>query len=410
MPYIHSFTINGLAGHRRPVSYELDRFINVFWGLNGTGKTSMLKILHAALNNDASDLAAVPFHSALVVFWSETHHAYFRRRYEKSEHGEIIVDDDGDAWERVDDSWQMIVTSPAWQTDLVSLAEGGRLVEVDEVGRKTPTDRPFRHSYLPISRMSDVDVINRRTPAGQRSRVVDDSFLDEQFARHVHYRWQDYNSTALGEIRSIQQQGLAQILAILFGRVEKVDRSGPNEPIVVKEVDGHDAYNLVLNFLRQQGITLSVGRSEFISSYESNNRLQSVISSIETTTEKVNQALRPQQEFSEAIGRLYSGGKHLDLEASASGPGGLRVRIGEEFIPIKSLSSGEKQLLRIMLEVLAADTNTVMIDEPELSMHPDWQLVLVDTMRRINPRCQIILATHSPEVMADVESERVFQL
>lgn len=63
-----------------------------------------------------------------------------------------------------------------------------------------------------------------------------------------------------------------------------------------------------------------------------------------------------------------------------------------------------------MLEVLAADANTVMIDEPELSLHVDWQQVLVASMQKVNPECQMLLATHSPEVMADVPDELVFQL
>jgi len=79
-------------------------------------------------------------------------------------------------------------------------------------------------------------------------------------------------------------------------------------------------------------------------------------------------------------------------------------------IPLQSLSSGEKQLLRLMLETLAAGSSTVMIDEPELSMHVDWQQVLVAAMRRVNPECQMLLATHSPEVMAEVADENVFEL
>jgi putative hydrolase of the HAD superfamily len=59
---------------------------------------------------------------------------------------------------------------------------------------------------------------------------------------------------------------------------------------------------------------------------------------------------------------------------------------------------------------LAADDSTVMIDEPELSMHVDWQQVLVASMRRVNPDCQLLLATHSPEVMADVADDKVFEL
>ncbi|WP_162250903.1 AAA family ATPase [Nocardioides sp. Root140] len=415
MAYIHSFTIDGLAGRRKPISYTLDRSLNVFWGLNGAGKTSMLKILHAALGNTSVGLAEVPFKSAQVVFWSESHRTHVRRRYEKGKHGEILVDEDGDTWELIEGQFQMMNPDIiSWESDVVILNEDDLLRSTDEsIDRKT-VENPYRHSYLPISRMSDVSATARRAPSGLRSTVVDDSFLDEQFARHVNFRWQEYNSTALTEIRQIQQQGLAQILAILFGGVNSNDSPPADNdgsgPLLTKEMDGREAYKMVFQFLRQQGITLPVTRNEFLDSYNRDGRLQNVILSIEGTTDREQLALKPQREFSEAIGRLYSGDKILVLEPANVHNRGLRVQVGEEFIPIKSLSSGEKQLLRLMLEVLAAESNTVMIDEPELSMHPDWQLVLVDTMQKINPHCQLLLATHSPEVMTDVAGEKVFQL
>ena len=43
-------------------------------------------------------------------------------------------------------------------------------------------------------------------------------------------------------------------------------------------------------------------------------------------------------------------------------------------------------------------------------MHVDWQQVLVAAMKRVNPDCQLLLATHSPEVMADVADKYVFEL
>jgi predicted ATP-dependent endonuclease of OLD family len=52
----------------------------------------------------------------------------------------------------------------------------------------------------------------------------------------------------------------------------------------------------------------------------------------------------------------------------------------------------------------------IIIDEPELSMHIDWQHDLLAALRVLNPQCQIIVATHSPEVMADVPDDKIFRL
>lgn len=65
------------------------------------------------------------------------------------------------------------------------------------------------------------------------------------------------------------------------------------------------------------------------------------------------------------------------------------------------LSSGEKQLLILLGQnLLQEDRSHIYIaDEPELSLHVEWQEKLVDSMRSINTNSQIIFATHSPDIV-----------
>jgi len=37
-------------------------------------------------------------------------------------------------------------------------------------------------------------------------------------------------------------------------------------------------------------------------------------------------------------------------------------------------------------------------DEPELSLHIEWQEKIISSIRDLNPNSQIIVATHSPEI------------
>jgi hypothetical protein len=69
----------------------------------------------------------------------------------------------------------------------------------------------------------------------------------------------------------------------------------------------------------------------------------------------------------------------------------------------KKLSSGEKQFLIVMLTVLLQrkKESILIMDEPEISMHIDWQRELLNNLKKLNPNCQIILATHSPGVVMD---------
>ena len=69
----------------------------------------------------------------------------------------------------------------------------------------------------------------------------------------------------------------------------------------------------------------------------------------------------------------------------------------------KELSSGEKQLLIILLTVLLerGEEYILMLDEPEISMHISWQYKLIDMILLLNPNVQILLTTHSPMIFSD---------
>ena len=76
------------------------------------------------------------------------------------------------------------------------------------------------------------------------------------------------------------------------------------------------------------------------------------------------------------------------------------TQIGETLMPYQ-LSSGEKQMLAILLTVLVEDDQpyVLFMDEPEVSLHIEWQKRLIDLILELNPNVQIILTTHSPAVI-----------
>ena len=74
------------------------------------------------------------------------------------------------------------------------------------------------------------------------------------------------------------------------------------------------------------------------------------------------------------------------------------------------LSSGEKQLLLILLTVLCQDEkpSILLMDEPEISLHLRWQYELIEIIRTLNPNCQVIIATHSPSIYGKGWRDKVF--
>jgi predicted ATPase len=86
-------------------------------------------------------------------------------------------------------------------------------------------------------------------------------------------------------------------------------------------------------------------------------------------------------------------------------------QIGETLVPYQ-LSSGEKQMLAILLTVLVEDQEpyVLFMDEPEVSLHIEWQKQLIDLIVELNPNVQIILTTHSPAVIMNGWTENVTEV
>ena len=87
------------------------------------------------------------------------------------------------------------------------------------------------------------------------------------------------------------------------------------------------------------------------------------------------------------------------------------TQIGELLTPYQ-LSSGEKQMLVILLTVLVEDNQpyVLFMDEPEVSLHIEWQKRLIDLVLELNPNVQIILTTHSPAVVMNGWVEQVTEV
>ncbi|MBR6827390.1 MAG: AAA family ATPase [Prevotella sp.] len=113
--------------------------------------------------------------------------------------------------------------------------------------------------------------------------------------------------------------------------------------------------------------------------------------------EAAQQLSQKKSRFQDMIDNLFADtGKHIVRRENE-----IRfTQIGELLTPYQ-LSSGEKQMLVILLTVLVEDEQpyVLFMDEPEVSLHIEWQKQLIDLIMELNPHVQIILTTHSPAVV-----------
>lgn len=107
----------------------------------------------------------------------------------------------------------------------------------------------------------------------------------------------------------------------------------------------------------------------------------------------------PKRLFQELIDQLFSyTGKRIDRLSNEI----AFIQDDERLSPYQ-LSSGEKQILVILLTALVRNGQhcVLFMDEPEASLHIDWQQKLIGMIRRLNPQVQLILTTHSPAVIME---------
>ena len=75
----------------------------------------------------------------------------------------------------------------------------------------------------------------------------------------------------------------------------------------------------------------------------------------------------------------------------------------KKVLKLSQLSAGERQIIYIVFKVATAYFNEALIlmDEPEISLHLEWQEKLLKNLREINDKSQMIVVTHSPAIIMD---------
>ena len=114
--------------------------------------------------------------------------------------------------------------------------------------------------------------------------------------------------------------------------------------------------------------------------------------------ERQRTIFKPRDDFLHAINNIL---QRKELKINQSNELYALTQSGKK-LSLKELSSGEKQLLIILGEALLQKSADwiYIADEPELSLHVNWQEVLVDNIRQMNSSGQLIIATHSPDIVS----------
>ena len=83
-----------------------------------------------------------------------------------------------------------------------------------------------------------------------------------------------------------------------------------------------------------------------------------------------------------------------------------------DIVPMRILSSGEKQLLYILFELFIHEEKQmcIFLDNPEILLHIDWQYRLINALVKFKPDSQFFIATHSPSIFGAGWEDKVIYI
>jgi predicted ATP-dependent endonuclease of OLD family len=172
------------------------------------------------------------------------------------------------------------------------------------------------------------------------------------------------------------------------------------------ELTGQAENPKISNFFNRIGMLLSQRfkqdeQSAYVELLLNKAQLQRIFSILEEIDKQKRESEKyyaPIKEWADALNKFFSqSGKKIEVDSV----GKIKVTHNGVNIKLDNLSSGEKQLIILLTHSRFSrkSGSTIIVDEPELSLHLHWQELLVDSLTQGEKKNQFIFATHSPEIV-----------
>jgi predicted ATP-dependent endonuclease of OLD family len=391
------------------VSTEFDREVNIFIGKNGTGKTTFINIVDAILRVDLPMLQQLEFSMVEI-----------RLLGNKDEHKTLLVtktNDPASPTDRVtykidNESFRLSLSirdyqdyrrriSPQTMDNFTRLQDSmGEMVQISSLSVHRNTLESIEdNEYVPVRRRKLNPPIDQRLSDLMNKLTKYRSELSDQVSK-VSAKFQRDVLISMLYDENFDNVDIDN-LNVELGK-EKEDLShayqelGAWDEETSERINGHiRVLNNSLSQIKAGTKTRKGIKVSAIMPLPLLKRTQHIINlSFEAEKEKAI-ILRPVQQFTEIL-RSFITDKDIALNPN----GELIFSKDDKVIPVTNLSSGEKQIVVLLTETMLQknDPFIFIADEPELSLHIEWQAKVISSVKKLNTNAQVIVATHSPEI------------
>ena len=347
---------------------EFHNDINVVTGINGCGKTTLLKILWYAISGNIERLVSdISFES----FYLETSHFCLS-----------LFNDDGIQWQHIANGIK--------QNGFINLGEYNSANEIEVLKSLIIKDRT-ESLFFPTFRR--IEGAYLKTIANIRSMGMTEKILSDILDKPIDafsIKIQDDFEKLSDTLTSLEHKFICSVSTHDLGYLLRLHHAKTTEKI--------DEYSRALNKSLisnleniKSGIEDSKDESLAIVS-----KLQQEVADVDN---KRDELLQPFKVLSELVTKVmrYKGVKLDDFTIGES----------DDAIDSRMLSAGEQQMLSFLCYNAFYEDSIIFIDEPELSLHADCQRRLFPNLMKQQSSNQFVVATHSPFIYSKYEDKEI---
>lgn len=126
------------------------------------------------------------------------------------------------------------------------------------------------------------------------------------------------------------------------------------------------------------------------------DRFLSIVEDVEIMQNQKDRIWKIFTDYENEVNSYFNNSKSFNLTED----GEFKIYSNKRRIKLPDLSSGEKHIITILGRATLSnkDGAVFVADEPELSLHLDWQRKILTSIKKLSPLSQIIVATHSPAI------------
>jgi predicted ATPase len=392
---IKKFEVVGLFDYEKPITINLNEDLNILSGRNGAGKTTILKLMWYLISGNFDKAAAeIKFNSAKVI--TDKYELTVKINYSKKDQPfetNLKLSNISDLKNYEDDpNLSKIIQNNAknfnknynwFLTQYIDssfflptfrMIEGGFMTEKYDIKHDL-----LKEFYLNINQESDFsNVENSLKKLSTNLTKRNHKFITSISAKEIDIFLVKKYAEIMKKVNVNQKENLkflSEKLNILLKKSDNEIEKNSNSEKLLELNDILHSLNSENAQLNEPIYKLRSALRDFIPHYNIEFDQKVYFSKIDESESKIND-----------LDSLEDGDYELGESSSQD----------KNSLTISCLSAGEKQLLTFVAYNIFYSNTIFFIDEPELSLHVDWQSKLFSLLKEQNSSNQFIISTHSP--------------